>query len=461
MNSPYLVSPQWLAESLDRDDVCVVDCSWYLPAMNRDGKAEYAAGHIPGAVFLDIDAVADTSVDLPHMLPAAEFFAAWAGVNGIAETDTIVVYDGTGLFSAARGWWTFRVMGAKNVYVLDGGLPAWIAAGQRTTSDIAAPHARTFNAALRSERIATRDRMREIAGTGSAEIVDARPAGRFAGLDPEPREGLRTGHMPGARSTPSSLFSVDGRLKGAEDIRRIFDRAGVDLSKPLVTTCGSGVTAATLALALASIGVEDTMLYDGSWAEWGKPGDTPVVLGMPSGDAPTGPGRTLKARITELATETLPPRREHPPVGEKVALMRVTAMTPAFCAWLYEQVGRPHHWFVRRNASAEALAALINSGTREFWVLNVGGCPAGFFELDLSAQPDTVDIALLGLIPSFLGRGFGRFLTSEAIFAAFAHQPRQVTIETNTLDSPRALVLYQKLGFRPVGSRVELVEPWE
>lgn len=461
MTSSYVVSPQWLAERLDRDDIRVVDCSWYLPAMNRDAKAEYAAAHIPGAVFLDIDAIADTSVDLPHMLPSAEFFGAWAGANGIAETDTIVVYDGGGMFSSPRGWWTFRVLGAKAVYVLDGGLPAWITAGLPTTADVPAIKAKTFNAALHPARVADLDRMREIAKTGDMQIVDARPAGRFAGLDPEPRPGLRSGHMPGAHSTPSALFVAGGTLASPGDIRRIFENAGVDLAKPIVTSCGSGVTAATLSLALASIGIEETMLYDGSWAEWGRPGDTPVVLGMPSGTPKgEGPQRTLTANITELAMDAPPARREQLPLGEKVALMRATAMTPAFCSWLYEQVGRPHHWFVRRDASIESLEALIRSGEREFWVLNVGGCPAGFFELDLSALPETVEIALLGLMPQFQGRGLGRFLASEAIFAAFAHRPRQVTIETNTLDSARALILYQKLGFRPTGSRIELVDPW-
>ncbi|MFZ1680012.1 MAG: GNAT family N-acetyltransferase, partial [Rhizobiaceae bacterium] len=173
-----------------------------------------------------------------------------------------------------------------------------------------------------------------------------------------------------------------------------------------------------------------------------------------------GPDRTLTARITELEATSPPPRREHLPGSGKAALMRVSEMTPAFAAWLYERVGRTHHWFVRRNMPEAALRGLIDARTREFWVLYVGGSPGGFFELDLSGLPGTVDIALLGLMPEFQGRGLGRFLASEAMFAAFAHHPERVTIETNTLDHPRALPLYQKLGFSPTGSRTELVEPW-
>lgn len=458
--NPFLVTPAWLAERQGKPGLSIVDASWFLPAMARDAKAEYAAGHIPGAVFLDIDAVADTSVDLPHMLLSPQAFAAWAGANGIAETDDIVVYDGAGVFSSPRGWWTFRVMGSRNVFVLDGGMPAWRAAGLPVTAEAATPAAKTFAPVFDAVRVAGIERVRAVAADGSAQIVDARPAGRFAGLDPEPRPGLRSGHMPGALSTPSTLFVEDGKFKSPNGIRAIFEAAHVDLSRPVVTSCGSGVTAATLSLALASIGHEDNALYDGSWAEWGRPGETPVVLGMPGASASKGPARTLTAHITELELGA-PPRREPMPMSGKTALMRVDEMTPAFAAFLYEQVGRPHHWFVRRNMAETALQALIDGGTREFWALYVDGCPAGFFELDLSARPDRVEIALLGVTPEFHGRGFGRFLVSEAIFAALAHSAARVTIETNTLDHPRALALYQKLGFRPVGQRTELVEPWD
>lgn len=460
--SPFLVTPHWLAERLGKPGVSVVDASWYLPAMNRDAKAEYAAGHIPGAVFLDIDAVADTSTDLPHMLPAPEAFAAWAGRHGIADGDDIVVYDGAGVFSAPRGWWTFRVMGAKNVRVLDGGLPAWIAAGLPVSAEPARPVARVFNAVIDRRGVADINRMRAIAADGSAQIADARPVGRFAGLEPEPRPGLRSGHMPGAHSTPALAFVESGKLRKNREIRALFEASGLDLDRPVVTSCGSGVTAATLSLALASIGHGDNSLYDGSWAEWGKPGDTPVVLGAASGRAAAkGPERTLTAHITELAMSVPPARREPMPLGVKAALMRVTEMTPAFAAFLYEQVGKPHHWFVRRDMGEAASQALIDAGKREFWVLHVGGAPAGFFELDLSGKPESVEIVLLGLMPRYHGRGLGRFLASEAIFAAFEHRPKWVNIETNTLDHPRALPLYQKLGFHPVGARTELVEPWD
>lgn len=460
--SPYVVSPQWLGERLGKPGVSVVDASWYLPAMNRDARAEYAAGHIPGAVFLDIDSVADTSVDLPHMLPSPEIFAAWAGAHGIAETDTIVVHDGAGVFSAPRGWWTFRLMGAKNVFVLDGGLPAWVAAGLPVTAEPSSPVPRAFKPGFDAKGVVDIARMRAIAADGSAQIADARPAGRFAGLEAEPRPGLRSGHMPGAHSIPASAFVNNGKLRSNSEIKALFEASGVDFSRPIVTSCGSGVTAAMLSLALASIGHDDNALYDGSWAEWGKPGETPVALGMPSGPAlARGPERTLTAHITDLAMSAPPARREPMPMGVKAALLRVTEMTPAFAAFLYEQVGKPHHWFVRRGMGEASLQALIDGGTREFWVLHVGGGPAGFFELDLSAKPEAVDIALLGLMPRYHGRGLGRFLASEAIFAAFEHRPKWVNIQTNTLDHPRALQLYQKLGFHPVGARTELVEPWD
>lgn len=459
--SPFLVTPEWLADRLGQPDVAIVDASWYLPAMNRDHKAEYAAGHIPGAVFFDIDAVADTSSDLPHMLPSPEVFAEWCGRHGIAETDTIVVYDGAGVFSAPRAWWTFRVMGASRVCVLDGGTPAWVAAGHALTGEVSRPQKKTFSPAFNAAKVADSARIADIAARGGASIADARPAGRFAGLDPEPRPGLRGGHMPGARSVPATSLVADGKLKSVSALRAVLESSGLDLTGPVVTTCGSGVTAAVISLALASVGHDDNALYDGSWAEWGQPGDTPVVLGMPGPAVSAfGPDRTLTARITELAATAPPVRREHVPGSGKVALMRVSEMTPAFSAWLYEQVGRPHHWFVRRNATDTVLRDQIASGTREVWVLYVGGAPAGFFELDLSGLPDVVEIALLGLMPEYHGRGLGRFLASEAMFAAFAHNPGRVTIETNTLDHPRALPLYQKLGFSPTGSRTELVEPW-
>jgi thiosulfate/3-mercaptopyruvate sulfurtransferase len=257
----------------------IVDGSWYLPGQGRNAKAEFVASHIPGAVFFDIDLVADRSRALPHMLPDAAAFADAAGALGLAETDTIVVYDGAGLFSAPRVWWTLRTFGAQDVRVLNGGLPAWKRAGYALESGEANPQ-RTIFRARRS-----RDAVADIASVRQAlkapgTVVDARPASRFRGEAPEPRPGLPSGHMPGARNLPfDRLIDADGRLVAPERIGAAFGEAGVDLARPVVTTCGSGVTAATLLFALATLGKTDVSLYDGSWAEWASRGDTEIVTG--------------------------------------------------------------------------------------------------------------------------------------------------------------------------------------
>jgi len=269
-----LVSPEWLHGRLAEPGIKVVDASWYLPAQNRDARAEFLAGHVPGAVFFDIDAIADRQTDLPHMLPGEAAFAGAASALGLTETDTIVAYDGAGLFSAPRVWWTLTVFGAADVRVLDGGLPAWRGAGYRLETGRGEPRTATFHATLAEG--AVRD-MAEVSASIASQretIVDARPAARFTGAAPEPRPGLPSGHMPGARNVPiDQLVDGEGRLVSPDQIRDAFQVAGVDLSRSVVTTCGSGVTAALLLFALATLGKRDVSLYDGSWAEWGsRPG---------------------------------------------------------------------------------------------------------------------------------------------------------------------------------------------
>jgi thiosulfate/3-mercaptopyruvate sulfurtransferase len=282
MSSPssrWLRSTEWLSQQLGKPDVVVVDGSFYLPAHNRNAREEYLAKHIPGAIFFDIDKIADHSSDLPHMLPGPTQFAQMAGALGIADTDTIVVYDGLGLFSAPRVWWTFRIFGAKNVYILDGGLPAWLAEKRKVESGEVKREPRTFDASMDTGAVAMDTDVLMALNDGKTQVVDARPAGRFAGRDPEPRPGLRGGHMPGAKNVPSSELVENGRLASPDKIAAAFAKAKVDLDKPIITSCGSGVSAVVLALALDAIGKPLARVYDGSWTEWGGRADLPVETG--------------------------------------------------------------------------------------------------------------------------------------------------------------------------------------
>ena len=275
--SEAIVSPAWVHERLG--SLKPVDASWYLPQMGRDAEAEFREAHLPGAVRFDIDAVADQTSGLPHMLATPEAFAEAVGGLGISERDTIVVYDGMGLFSAPRVWWNFRIMGARNVHVLDGGLPAWRAAGLpiEAGEQIVARPSR-FQPRFDAASVRSLD---DMLANGEVQIVDARPRDRFTGETPEPRQGMRSGHMPGARNLPFTSLQDGGRLLPPAELRQVFVRAGVDPSLPIIATCGSGVTAATIALAAQALG-GDAAVYDGSWSEWGGRDDTPAVTGQPT-----------------------------------------------------------------------------------------------------------------------------------------------------------------------------------
>jgi thiosulfate/3-mercaptopyruvate sulfurtransferase len=271
------VTTEWLAKHLDEPDVRVVDGTWHMPQAKRDARAEFEAAHIPGAVFFDIDAIADRATSLPHMLPSAAQFAASVGELGISNGHRIVVYDVRGVVSAARVWWTFRAFGHDDVAVLDGGLRKWRAEGRPVESGGATPARVAFTALLRSELVRDVEAMRANVARRTVQVLDARSAGRFAGTEPEPRAGLRGGHIPGSLSLPyETLYRPDGTLKPPHELREAVTAAGVDLDRPVVTTCGSGVTASVLALALYLLGRRDVAVYDGSWSEWGSRSDTPV-----------------------------------------------------------------------------------------------------------------------------------------------------------------------------------------
>jgi len=277
--SPHLVSTQWLADRLERPGLAIVDGSWHLPSANRNGRAEYLAAHIPGAVFFDIDLIAERASGLPHMLPSPETFAQAVGAMGIRESDDIIVYDGAGLFSAPRVWWTFRVFGARRVFLLDGGFPAWQREGRPVESGETAKAPVPFAASLDSSAVKSAAEVAAALQEGSAVVIDARPADRFRGEAPEPRPGVRSGHMPGSRNLPFPAVVEDGRLASPEKIKAALAAAGVDTAKPLITSCGSGVSAAILALALDAVGTPIAGLYDGSWAEWGSRTDLPIATG--------------------------------------------------------------------------------------------------------------------------------------------------------------------------------------
>ena len=277
----WLVETSWLADHLNDANVVVLDGSSHLPTSGRDADKEYAAEHIPGALRFNIDTVSDKSNPLPHMLPGPEQFARQIGAMGIDNQTHVVAYDSEGLYSAGRVWWMFRTMGHDKVSVLNGGLKKWKAEG-RPVTDVAPPSraARTFSARFRPELVKSADDVKAMIGSNNVQIIDARAAVRYAGSVPEPRAGLRSGHIPSSKSVPfTTLLNADGTLKDRAGLASVMQAAGVDPAKPAISSCGSGVTAGVIALALAQLGHPDTGVYDGSWSEWGMRQDLPIETG--------------------------------------------------------------------------------------------------------------------------------------------------------------------------------------
>ena len=455
-NPQALIETAALADLIDSDAVVVFDGTSHLPTTGRDAAAEFAIKHIPGALRFDIDDICDKQASLPHMLPSPEVFASQMSALGVANGDRVVVYDVYGMQSAARVWWMFRIFGHDNVAVLNGGLPKWYTEGRAVTAEVSSRAATTYTASFRPPLVRNIDDVLQSVEHGHEQIVDARSAGRFTAAEPEPRSGMRSGHMPGAINLPfTDLLDGPCRVyRDADAIGARISKAGIDLDRPVTTSCGSGVTACALLLGMFLIGKEDVAVYDGSWTEWGGRADTPVATDCrdhgPEPDAgqqgsAAGSIATLVTYLEMLSPPNRPPAP--PPAHIGTTLTRIEKPTVAFYRFLYNSVGAPWTWVERRLLDDATLSAAITAPGVEIHVLHTDGGPAGYGELDHGLRKGEVNLAYFGLMPDVIGKGLGRYFLDAMIDLAWSGGPERVWVHTCDLDHPRALDIYRRAGF--------------
>jgi len=443
--TPPLVSADWLHANRTNPSIKIVDATYYPPNMPKSGQDHYRQQHIDSAVFFNIDAIADRQSPLPHMLPDEKTFSAAMTGLGIGNNDHVICYDAHGIMTAPRAWWMLRCFGHDRVSVLDGGLPAWLERGYPVNSETIspAPSSPQFEASFRPELVIDRNRLADQLNENNFLLLDARAADRFNGDTAEIWPGRRAGHIPGSRNLPFGLL-LDGtpkKLRPADDIKQLFAQLGLTPDKNLALSCGSGVTACVLALGLAVIGRWDARVYDGSWAEWG--------LDTQSRDDPLPVG-TLEVTTTFLAM-TSPPagiQVPEPMMTGALALMRVTCPTTPFYRFLYNHVGEPWLWSDRRRLDDSALRQILDSPTLTWLVLYLDGEPGGFIELEQKPDAST-NICYFGMMPHAIGRKLGPWLLDSGIRTAWAEGAKKLTVSTWSFDHPRALPLYQKMGFVP------------
>lgn len=454
-----MLSGLWSVEKLAAEMTAatkpvVIDASWHLPTSGRNAAAEYMARHIEGAVFFDIDRICERNTSLPHMLPSADFFAEEVSKLGISNDDIVVIYDSQGMFSAARVWWMFYVFGHRNVFLLDGGLPAWVAAKQPVAAGNVERAPAVFKAVADNSKIAQReDVLKRIAGGSNAQIIDARSPARFNGQEKEPRPDLRSGHIPQSINIyfRDLLDPASGKFLPEDMVRSLFASRHIDMDRPIITSCGSGVTAAILSFALHSFGKE-SKLYDGAWAEWGRwntdmPEPTPVEHNL---TRITGfympPLVTVEASFTALDMARPLGQPAPEPPAANLNLHKVVNMPVDYYRYLYLMVGRQWHWTERLLLDDVALSQLLSHPARVIYVLYNAGVPAGFFEI-YSPNASQAQIPYIGLKADFIGKGVGRYLIEQAVIAAWRNSPERVTLHTTSLDHPNTLPMLQKAGF--------------